>query len=307
MRECNLTDAPGSANGGIPGGPRETVGLYYYRLRYYDPASGRFIARDPKGLWGDAANAGNGQAYCGNNPVNSIDPFGLTSWGHHTVPRSVFAGVPDAAADVFNSADALIQHPDYTIHNGKTLNGVTHPQYTDEVAKELDKFLKAKGTTKSKMTAEQAKEFVKLIRKSRNPIIRKFNAGVLKEARDAVNRARAASGLGRVGSWARIGLGVALGLLGAATDCWAMEVAGDFVKMADETDQEIEEMDAEAHAELDEFEEFLDEGAEELERIEQENLERAKAEAERQRLWQGPPVAPNPLPTTSLVPSSAGE
>ncbi|MCO5171314.1 MAG: hypothetical protein M9894_33855 [Planctomycetes bacterium] len=57
----------------------EGSGLYYYRLRYYDPQAGRFVSRDPLGLWGDPAQSGNGQSYCGNNPVNRVDPTGLTS------------------------------------------------------------------------------------------------------------------------------------------------------------------------------------------------------------------------------------
>ena len=57
----------------------EASGLYYYRLRYYDPVAGRFVSRDPLGLWGDPAQSGNGQSYCFNNPVNSRDPLGLTS------------------------------------------------------------------------------------------------------------------------------------------------------------------------------------------------------------------------------------
>lgn len=49
------------------------VGLYYYRARYYDPRIGRFISEDPIGFEGGI----NFYAYVLNNPVNSIDPFGL--------------------------------------------------------------------------------------------------------------------------------------------------------------------------------------------------------------------------------------
>ena len=45
-------------------------------LRFYDPKTGRFVSRDPLGLWGDEAQAGNGQGYCGHNAVNRVDPFG---------------------------------------------------------------------------------------------------------------------------------------------------------------------------------------------------------------------------------------
>lgn len=55
----------------------EGSGLYYYRHRYYDPEAGRFVSRDPLGMWGDPSQRGNAQSYCGNNPVNRVDPKGL--------------------------------------------------------------------------------------------------------------------------------------------------------------------------------------------------------------------------------------
>src|SRR5690606_14749224 len=57
----------------------EGSGLYYYRLRYYDPVVGRFVQRDPLGMWGDPAQHGSGQSYCGSDPVNWVDPFGLNT------------------------------------------------------------------------------------------------------------------------------------------------------------------------------------------------------------------------------------
>lgn len=53
------------------------TGLYYFQARYYDPLIGRYISRDPIGIWTDKMNLGNGFTYCGNNPVNRKDPSGL--------------------------------------------------------------------------------------------------------------------------------------------------------------------------------------------------------------------------------------
>jgi RHS repeat-associated protein len=57
--------------------PEETVPenpqASYYRARYYDSATGRFLSEDP-----DQFSAGNNFfPYVKNNPVNFVDPFGL--------------------------------------------------------------------------------------------------------------------------------------------------------------------------------------------------------------------------------------
>ena len=46
------------------------TGLIYVRARYIDPAVGRFVSQDPK------CDGANWFVYCGNNPVNAVDPDG---------------------------------------------------------------------------------------------------------------------------------------------------------------------------------------------------------------------------------------
>jgi len=51
----------------------DPTGLAYAQARYYDPALGRFLSRDPLGIGGGDVNL---YTYGANNPVTIIDPFG---------------------------------------------------------------------------------------------------------------------------------------------------------------------------------------------------------------------------------------
>lgn|GEM_PF-3055577 len=54
------------------------TGLIYLRNRYYDPAIGRFITEDP------VKDRLNWYAYCGNNPIRYVDPWGLIGYDRLT-------------------------------------------------------------------------------------------------------------------------------------------------------------------------------------------------------------------------------
>jgi RHS repeat-associated protein len=58
------------------------LGIYYYRARWYDPSSGRFISQDPIGF---SAGDVNLYRYVGNAPGDATDPSGLwASWWDET-------------------------------------------------------------------------------------------------------------------------------------------------------------------------------------------------------------------------------
>ena len=68
---------------------RET-GLYYLQSRYYNPAICRFISADSQMSTGSALGM-NLFAYCGNNPVNRVDPTGH-AWEHWALGGLIVVG-----------------------------------------------------------------------------------------------------------------------------------------------------------------------------------------------------------------------
>ncbi|WP_124949928.1 glycohydrolase toxin TNT-related protein [Sulfuriferula thiophila] len=55
------------------GRENDGTGLYYYRARYYDTQTSRFISQDPIGFGGGV----NQYTYVNGNPVSLVDPLGL--------------------------------------------------------------------------------------------------------------------------------------------------------------------------------------------------------------------------------------
>ena len=63
---------------GYTGREQDTeTGLIYFRSRYYDPSTGRFLSEDPGGFGAGDVNL---YRYVGNDPASRIDPTGLDGW-----------------------------------------------------------------------------------------------------------------------------------------------------------------------------------------------------------------------------------
>ena len=81
------------------------TGVYFYRARYYDAKTGRFISEDPSGFEGGM----DFYAYTGNNPATLTDPFGLQGPGTITPPvTQPYPGEPPPGAvdEVINALEA---------------------------------------------------------------------------------------------------------------------------------------------------------------------------------------------------------
>jgi RHS repeat-associated protein len=84
----------------------QETGLVYAKRRYYNPSTGRFVSRDPKG-----EGAGmNLLAYCRNNPISKYDPFGLWS---KTVTNDVWTGSISDKIGVNNDCGDITISPVY--------------------------------------------------------------------------------------------------------------------------------------------------------------------------------------------------
>jgi RHS repeat-associated protein len=80
-------DLSGGMDLGYTGKPYDvTTGLYNYGYRDYQPEAARFTTVDP------VRDGANWYAYVNNDPVNYIDPWGLT-------PGDIFLTPADAVAD----------------------------------------------------------------------------------------------------------------------------------------------------------------------------------------------------------------
>jgi len=67
-------------------------GLFYLRARYYDPDIGRFASMDPLPGSISSPQTLNGYSYCGNDPINNIDPTGKRG-GHQITWQEYFHSI----------------------------------------------------------------------------------------------------------------------------------------------------------------------------------------------------------------------
>jgi RHS repeat-associated protein len=88
-------------------------GDWYYRARYYDPASGRFLSQDPKSFGAGDANL---YRYVSNSPLANTDPLGLQINPVQTIPGSQHSTWNHIAQD-------SQQNPGKYIHNDIAIAG----------------------------------------------------------------------------------------------------------------------------------------------------------------------------------------
>jgi len=106
--------------------------------------------------------------------VNPPWPSGLeflfARGGHHFIPQAVYKrlGLPQDALKVFRDATSGPLMP--KDHQ----NDQAHRRYSDAVAKEIDRWLERKGIDPRKMTETQARELLKHVLNSKNPVIREY-------------------------------------------------------------------------------------------------------------------------------------
>jgi RHS repeat-associated protein len=97
------------------------TGLYYYRARYFDTNSGRFIGQDPIGFAsGDGSNL---YSYVKNRPVDRVDPLGLFGVVEDQTRAITYEdrNGQHLVADIDIVIGARINDPDLRIQSDRTI------------------------------------------------------------------------------------------------------------------------------------------------------------------------------------------
>lgn len=119
----------------------DTLGLIYLRARYYDPATGRFLSKDPAGGKLSSPITQNKYVYAGANPVNGGDPTGLLTY---VTPQGAYTGDFSEYAAAFSARrPAPTQAPPGGVNTyTRDVNGWDY----QEIKGMLAKLLKSGGT-----------------------------------------------------------------------------------------------------------------------------------------------------------------
>lgn len=157
--------------------PGFELAAYYERIeRKYRPDQARVPAGSREGgQWTDGGG-GSGRSGASRDETTEISAAARKGGeGHHYVPGAEVRnrGVSPEAAKVFEEAKT---GPLLDTRSNKW--DKDHRVYNEAVGEALDAFLKDQGSAPEKMTAEQAREFLRRIYESADPRIRSYNYGI---------------------------------------------------------------------------------------------------------------------------------
>ena len=153
------------------------TGLLYYGYRYYNPATGRWLNRDPIGEQGGE----NLYSFVHNNLIGTWDLLGLRGNGHHLIPEATWKSVFGDSERSMNIWKQLLDAPEEarTGLNSKDHDYTGHNEYSRRVRDILEDFKKSEmGNNASRISSDRAREMLRRVKCSPDEYIRGFNSAV---------------------------------------------------------------------------------------------------------------------------------